>query len=108
MDCTNASDAVRTCECGDGVQCPNERNPIRFTCTSSYLLARVRGADGHRQIALHHVARHINRPAAKNVVPRCHALRIPEPLGGLAAVESIRHDEEVSGASPAVERDPAA
>jgi hypothetical protein len=22
---------VRTCECGDGVQCPNERNPIFFT-----------------------------------------------------------------------------
>jgi hypothetical protein len=25
------SAAVRTCECGDGVQCPNDRNPIFFT-----------------------------------------------------------------------------
>jgi len=22
---------VRTCDCGDGVQCPNDRNPIFFT-----------------------------------------------------------------------------
>jgi hypothetical protein len=25
---------VRTCDCGDGVQCPNDRNPILFTRTS--------------------------------------------------------------------------
>src|SRR5262245_17984806 len=30
IDCSRASDAVRTLECGDGVQCPNERKPSFF------------------------------------------------------------------------------
>src|SRR4051794_30538206 len=28
MDCSNASDAERVCDCTEGVQCPNERKPI--------------------------------------------------------------------------------
>jgi len=34
MDCSSASDAVRTCESGEGVQCPNERKPIFFMVVS--------------------------------------------------------------------------
>jgi hypothetical protein len=34
IDCSSESAAVRTCEWGDGVQWPNDRNPILFTCTS--------------------------------------------------------------------------
>src|ERR1700722_20097361 len=30
MDCRSASAAERVCECGEGVQCPNERKPIFF------------------------------------------------------------------------------
>src|SRR5690606_15410725 len=30
MDCRSASDAVRVCEWGDGVQWPNDRNPIFY------------------------------------------------------------------------------
>src|SRR4029450_3907984 len=30
MDCSSASEAERVCDCGDGVQWPNDRNPIRF------------------------------------------------------------------------------
>jgi hypothetical protein len=30
MDWRSASDAERVCDCGDGVQWPNERNPICF------------------------------------------------------------------------------
>jgi hypothetical protein len=30
MDWSNASEAERVCDCGDGVQWPNERNPIFF------------------------------------------------------------------------------
>src|ERR1700734_3159919 len=30
MDCSRASDAERVCDCGEGVQCPNERNPMLF------------------------------------------------------------------------------
>jgi len=30
IDWRSASDAVRVCDCGEGVQCPKERNPMRF------------------------------------------------------------------------------
>jgi hypothetical protein len=30
MDCNSASAADRVADCGDGVQCPNDRNPIFF------------------------------------------------------------------------------
>jgi hypothetical protein len=30
MDCSNVSAAERVCDCDEGVQCPNERNPIFF------------------------------------------------------------------------------
>src|SRR4026209_468176 len=30
MDCTSASAAERVCDCGAGVQWPNERNPMDF------------------------------------------------------------------------------
>jgi hypothetical protein len=30
MDCSSASPAERVCDCGEGVQCPNERKPIFF------------------------------------------------------------------------------
>ncbi len=30
IDCSRTSEADRACECGDGVQWPNERNPMRF------------------------------------------------------------------------------
>jgi hypothetical protein len=30
MDCSNTSAAERACDCDEGVQCPNERNPIFF------------------------------------------------------------------------------
>src|ERR1700722_17359581 len=30
MDCNRASDAERVCDWGEGVQCPNERNPMLF------------------------------------------------------------------------------
>ena len=33
MDCSSESLAVRTCESADGVQCPNDKNPILFNCT---------------------------------------------------------------------------
>src|ERR1700689_4228070 len=33
MDCKSASAAERVCDCGEGVQCPNERNPIFFMPT---------------------------------------------------------------------------
>src|SRR5271167_3810029 len=30
MDCRSVSAAERVCDCGEGVQCPNERKPIFF------------------------------------------------------------------------------
>ena len=30
IDCSSASAAERVCDCGDGVQWPNDRNPIFF------------------------------------------------------------------------------
>ena len=30
MDCSRASEAERACDCGDGVQWPNDKNPMRF------------------------------------------------------------------------------
>ena len=30
MDCSRTSEAERVCECGEGVQWPNDRNPMRF------------------------------------------------------------------------------
>jgi hypothetical protein len=30
MDCKSVSAAERVCDCGEGVQCPNERKPIFF------------------------------------------------------------------------------
>jgi hypothetical protein len=30
MDCSSASAADRVADCGDGVQCPNERKPMFF------------------------------------------------------------------------------
>src|SRR5262252_6881958 len=34
IDCRSASDADRVCDCGEGVQCPKERNPICFMETN--------------------------------------------------------------------------
>src|ERR1044071_2229543 len=39
IDCRRASDAVRTSEYGDGVQCPKDRKPIFFT--HGYLREKV-------------------------------------------------------------------
>src|SRR5687768_11981057 len=36
IDWSSESAAVRTCEWGEGVQCPNDRNPIFFNCTSLF------------------------------------------------------------------------
>src|SRR3981081_1692297 len=33
MDCSSVSAAERVCDCDEGVQCPNERNPIFFIRT---------------------------------------------------------------------------
>src|ERR1700689_1633811 len=33
MDCKSASAAERVCDCGEDVQCPNERKPIFFIWT---------------------------------------------------------------------------
>src|SRR4051812_10764065 len=41
IDCSSESAAVCTCEWGDGVQCPNDRNPIFFTCTSYQRAVKV-------------------------------------------------------------------
>jgi hypothetical protein len=30
MDCRSASAAERVCDCEEGVQCPNDRNPMLF------------------------------------------------------------------------------
>src|SRR3954452_17586928 len=30
IDCSSVSAAERVCDCGEGVQCPKERNPIFF------------------------------------------------------------------------------
>ncbi len=35
MDCSSASDAERVCDCGDGVQWPNDKNPIFFMPNAS-------------------------------------------------------------------------
>jgi hypothetical protein len=43
MDWRSASAAERVCDWGEGVQCPNERNPIFFM---RYSLA-IFGAGGH-------------------------------------------------------------
>src|SRR6185503_13022122 len=74
----------------------------------SDLTPSVRRADGHRQIALDDVAADIRRPGAKDVVAGPQSTRIPEPLGGRALVQSIRHDVEIPGASAAVEGNAAA
>src|SRR5258708_37753953 len=47
MDCESTSAAERACECGDGVQWPNERNPIFFMVFQP-----------HRSVAL--IAAHID------------------------------------------------
>src|SRR5215471_13308584 len=41
IDCSRASDAVRTLERGDGVQCPKERKPIFFTSLRGGLVSRL-------------------------------------------------------------------
>jgi len=30
MDCSSASEAERVCDCGPGVKCPNDKNPMCF------------------------------------------------------------------------------
>src|SRR3954471_19070374 len=35
IDCSSASEAERVFDCGDGVQCPNDRNPIFFMPASN-------------------------------------------------------------------------
>ena len=35
IDCSNASDADRVCEPGDGDQCPNDKKPIFFTSATT-------------------------------------------------------------------------
>src|SRR5206468_5331967 len=46
IDWSSASDAVRTSEWGDGVQCPNDRNPIFFI----YLRVYSKSASGLNQM----------------------------------------------------------
>jgi hypothetical protein len=36
MDCNSASDADRVCDCGEGVQWPNDRKPIFFILFSKF------------------------------------------------------------------------
>src|SRR4051794_36740204 len=38
IDCSRLSDAVRTCDAGDGVQCPKLRNPIFFMMLASTMI----------------------------------------------------------------------
>src|SRR5271169_1435194 len=38
MDCNSASDADRVCDCGEGVQWPNDRKPIFFILFSKFTL----------------------------------------------------------------------
>jgi hypothetical protein len=40
MDCRSVSAAERVCDCGEGVQCPNERKPI-FFMKGNLLLSRL-------------------------------------------------------------------
>src|SRR5580704_12214314 len=35
IDCSSASDAELVCDCADGFQCPNERNPMLFMTWST-------------------------------------------------------------------------
>src|SRR6266702_4514288 len=75
-DCSNASDADRVCEPGDGDQCPNDKKPIFFTSASTRAARSAFHAGEAPALCRFLIA---DLPGPKHGLTRRPALAGPEP-----------------------------